>query len=530
MNIKKLLLYELLGAITVFTFIGIWLLQTFLLEFFFKHDPLRSTIEAIGVMIAIIACTVFVMQARKKKNKKLYLIAMGLISMGLLRGFAGAIAEENTSIFLRSIGGLIGGFWFALVVIPDSEKYLISNKWMPYFIVACTLLFGIWALFFPDVLPEMVYKGSFTPFSVGINLFSGILFLISAIYFLGKFQSTTNLDVFLLSTMCLLFGLSRLAFKFSYTWGAVWWLWQGLQLLAYLVAAILIISWYKNILSDLSFMVVENERVNEILYKSKEWTRLIIDTASEAFISIDSKGLILEWNIQAEKILGWTRQEVIGQAFSALIIPENLRASYDKNIKNYILKGEEGPFLNKRYEAKLIHRHGHEFPVEMTFRPIKLGNIISFNIFLRDITERKKAEKELSVSEARYRLLSENTTEFISVYNQDAICLYVSPASYKLLGFNVNEMIKHSAYEFFHPEDLDNHIYSNVLNSSGIHSVSFRHKCKDGSYICLEGTFRITAHSNSDLLKQVIIVAHQINEQKGSELRFPLLGYMAKTK
>lgn len=133
----------------------------------------------------------------------------------------------------------------------------------------------------------------------------------------------------------------------------------------------------------------------EILRHRDEQTRLILDTAYDAFVAIDPLGVITAWNTQAEKTFGWSREEAIGQKLSETIIPEQYREAHEKGLKHFHATGE-GPVLNKRIEITALRRDGKEFPIELTIWPIKLGKTCSFNAFIRDISGRKAAEQARS--------------------------------------------------------------------------------------------------------------------------------------
>ena len=157
--------------------------------------------------------------------------------------------------------------------------------------------------------------------------------------------------------------------------------------------------------------ITERKRAEEALHESEETTRLIIDTALDAVITIDQDGQITRWNDQAEIIFGWKRAEAVGQRLSKLIIPPDLRASHERGLKHYLETGE-GPVLDKRIEIMAQRRNGDVFPVELTIHALKTNERVSFAAFVRDITERKQAEEALSKAhDDLERLVQERTAE-----------------------------------------------------------------------------------------------------------------------
>jgi PAS domain S-box-containing protein len=122
--------------------------------------------------------------------------------------------------------------------------------------------------------------------------------------------------------------------------------------------------------------------------------RLIIDRAYDAFIAINTDGLITDWNRQAENMFGFSRQEVVGRRLSDTIIPPHLREAHERGLRRCLETGE-GPVINRRIEITAQHRDGHEFPVELAVFPVEVGTDYSFCAFIHDITARKEAEKQL---------------------------------------------------------------------------------------------------------------------------------------
>ena len=145
------------------------------------------------------------------------------------------------------------------------------------------------------------------------------------------------------------------------------------------------------------------------LLQSQERNRAIVDTALDGVITIDSTGIVTDWNAQATAILGWSREEALGRVFSQTIMSEQDRQAHEQGIREFLRTGA-GAILNRRIEIVAQHRDGRELPVELAVSPAKIGNAYIFSAFIRDITDRRRAERRLASQYAVTRVLSEATT------------------------------------------------------------------------------------------------------------------------
>lgn len=147
--------------------------------------------------------------------------------------------------------------------------------------------------------------------------------------------------------------------------------------------------------------LVERTRAAEALRANEDRTRRVIETASDAFVALDAKGSITDWNRQAEIAFGWSKEEAIGRALADTIIPVRFRDAHLRGLRRFLETGE-GPVLGKRVELAALRRDGTEFPVELTVWALDVRGQPTFNAFIHDITERKHAEQTLRDSEQRF--------------------------------------------------------------------------------------------------------------------------------
>ncbi|MEO8302347.1 MAG: PAS domain S-box protein, partial [Rhizomicrobium sp.] len=154
--------------------------------------------------------------------------------------------------------------------------------------------------------------------------------------------------------------------------------------------------------------VTERKRSEEALAASEERTRLIVETALDAVVSIDRGGAITGWNAQAEKMFGWTWEEALGRQIEETIMPQRFRNPHKQGLARYLETGE-ARVLERRIELSALDRKGREFPVELSITPMGSGDTAGFSAFLRDITERKSGEARLQGQLARLALLERIT-------------------------------------------------------------------------------------------------------------------------
>lgn len=180
---------------------------------------------------------------------------------------------------------------------------------------------------------------------------------------------------------------------------------------------------------------VEHSSVEALLQDSEARLRSVLDNALDAVIVMDECGVITEWNPQAEIIFGWYRQEAIGQKLVDLILPSNPQKGNVSNSLSLLADGF-GPLLHKRIEATALNRAGQEFPVELAVSSSKVRDRQTFSAFIRDITERKRAEESIKIAEERYRTIFENAVEGIFQSTPDGYFINVNPAMVRILGYD----------------------------------------------------------------------------------------------
>jgi PAS domain S-box-containing protein len=139
--------------------------------------------------------------------------------------------------------------------------------------------------------------------------------------------------------------------------------------------------------------ITKRKQAWDALGESEARKRAIMQAALDGIITIDSEGKMIELNPAAEKIFSHTRAKLIGENVMG-IIPSSFQAWFQSGLEN-CFAGEKGPTLGSRIEMPALRADGSKFPAEFTITRIKLAGRPMFTLYIRDITQHKRAETEL---------------------------------------------------------------------------------------------------------------------------------------
>ncbi len=140
--------------------------------------------------------------------------------------------------------------------------------------------------------------------------------------------------------------------------------------------------------------ISDRQAAEQTLRQSEQRTAAILDNALDAVVTLDQNGLIIGWNSQAEAIYGYPKSSALGQKFSSLVIPADLRQPHDHALDLYLQHGS-GPLFNKRIEVLSLRNDASSFPSEVSIVPTSVNNNTTFTEFVRDISDRKSNEAKL---------------------------------------------------------------------------------------------------------------------------------------
>ncbi|HUB71254.1 MAG TPA: PAS domain S-box protein [Acidimicrobiales bacterium] len=136
------------------------------------------------------------------------------------------------------------------------------------------------------------------------------------------------------------------------------------------------------------------------LASSEARQRAILEAALDAVVSMDSNARVTYVNSAFEQIFGYRAEDVIGRELAEVIVPPSLRDAHRRGLARYLSSGE-ATILDQRMELAGMRSDGSEFPAEVTVTRTGPRDQPSFTGYVRDITERRRAEQELAASRAR---------------------------------------------------------------------------------------------------------------------------------
>jgi len=190
--------------------------------------------------------------------------------------------------------------------------------------------------------------------------------------------------------------------------------------------------------------ITQRKRAEEALRESERRYRELIDSISDVFFAMDRDLRYTYWNKASEKLTGVSAGDAIGKSLYELF-PEVKATRADTLYQEVLRTRQPRSFVNE-YQLE-----GKNFSFEISAYPSKTG----LSVFVKDISERKRAEEALRKSEARYRLLAENATDVIWTMDTNLRFTYMSPSVTRLRGYTVEEAMAQTLEETLTPASLE---------------------------------------------------------------------------
>jgi two-component system sensor kinase len=151
--------------------------------------------------------------------------------------------------------------------------------------------------------------------------------------------------------------------------------------------------------------ITERKRAEQGLRESQARFERVIQSATDAIISIDEMQRVVLFNAAAERMFGCAAAEALGQPLDRFI-PERLRAAHRAHVRAFGATGVTSRAMGKLGDLTALRADGREFPIEASISQTEVGGAKLFTVIVRDITERKEAEEALSRSEGQLRALA----------------------------------------------------------------------------------------------------------------------------
>jgi PAS domain S-box-containing protein len=275
----------------------------------FANIPLHAGIEMAGAVIAMLVAYLLIRADESKDGGSFdRLIASALIGMGFLDGLHALMPPGNLFVWFHSFATLLGGLLFTLIWAGPQLPTRVL-KAAPVVALGTAIVGGIGSLLWPQLLPNMLQSGAFTPAALAMNLVGGICMLAAAVKLFLAYKRNLNPTDLLFCLQCALFGTAAVMFEHSKVWDAPWWTWHVLRLAGYAVSLQFVLA---RIESRGLLRQIEQRSQNEQLIRNSNALLSTLDM--HAIISAaDRAGYITEVNDAFCKISGYSRQELIGE-------------------------------------------------------------------------------------------------------------------------------------------------------------------------------------------------------------------------
>ncbi len=233
-------------------------------------------------------------------------------------------------------------------------------------------------------------------------------------------------------------------------------------------------------ITELQKSEVKRQQIEETLSENEEKYRILLEATTDCILIETVEGRILECNTAGAKIYGYTKEEMIG-----LTLADRVPEEFAKKLPKVITENKttQGFFVSRISKKK----DGTIFPTEIATKIVNIGGKPRLITYIRDNTQRKKAEKKLRKARKMFASLFNSSPIAALYYDKDGRILNINPYFTKLFGYTLKEIRGRNIDEgMIYPEkkiDEGERLTKNALTFKGISEYETVRKKKDGTLI-----------------------------------------------
>jgi len=248
------------------------------------------------------------------------------------------------------------------------------------------------------------------------------------------------------------------------------------------------------------------------LQESEEKYRHHFGISPDVMYIIDREFRVLYVSPNAERMLGYTPDELIGNIFTDIKIlsEQSLEAAFNDTQK--VFSGE-----NVEYAIyEFMHKNGTRRIGEVTGVPYIRNNKIEAIISVaRDVTERMHLKNALTMKEARFRALIEKSSDVLTILDETGTISYISPSVERVFGYTREETIGKGAFDFLHPDDREIMIHEMMQGlADGVQTKTVEYR-----FLHKNGTWRNVETIGTDLRNDPSVNGIVLNVRDNTEYR-----------
>ena len=204
-------------------------------------------------------------------------------------------------------------------------------------------------------------------------------------------------------------------------------------------------------------LAVKAERAEESLSESEHRFESLVDSATDAIVVANGRGIIVSWNRAAARLFGFSVDEIIGQPLTVLM-PERYREGHTRGLARIEATGK-GRLIGSVVELHGLRKDGEEFPIELSLATWKTAKGSYYSGIIRDISERKKAAQTLEKLQHQHTLILTQAGEGIYGLDEEGNTTFVNWSATNMLGYSAEELLGRRMHELLHHTRPDGTAY-----------------------------------------------------------------------